>query len=526
MPAKVQRQYIWKINQCETFHNDLLDAFESSPDTDYYLGPIILAEDEKAERVWVYDGQQRLTTLTIYLAAISQLTEGTIQRKTGSLASSDLEGEVRPRIDLRTRGGALTRVVRGTKQFRNNPTNMPVDWRIYEIEKQFLVRLHAVKDLEAFVRWVLRHVLLNVLWARNDSGLVLFDRANNRGIRLEWYELVKSVITEGLGADFNAQPGKKIDEFWYETERETRHQFPDLIANTAFIRYRKIDTAQALTGFEDEFSSSHDEATLSAAGKDLFGKLNAYRKTSMRLEALVQSRDSLLLEEDLIRLQLLFLEYPHWKSLLMLAEERGLSGVHKLAFLKRLRRVSYVAHLLSWPAWPSRLNAMFSKALGALEQNEPGTPNDLIVFQADQLSQARGTLSSSMPDDGFYQPLVKLWESQRAFNKGVLQGHAFFFSHVEHILPRAPRGEWILAFPNEDDRAELRNKLGNFCLLSKADNEVASNHAWSAKRSVYRDSASCFVEARELAEFDTWTSARIIDRTKHIAGGLMDLLEL
>ena len=123
-PASVQRQYIWGVSQCETFHNDLLEAYGAGSDQQYYLGPVILAKDEKKDIVWVYDGQQRLTTLTIYMAALSQFASDDIQRKTSDLSKVRIDSGSRARIDLRTRGGALTRVVNGTHT-RSSSLNMP-----------------------------------------------------------------------------------------------------------------------------------------------------------------------------------------------------------------------------------------------------------------------------------------------------------------------------------------------------------------------------------------------------------------
>ena len=147
--------------------------------------------------------------------------------ETQNLSRTSIGGQLRPRIDLRTRGGALTRVVRRTGG-RRQSNNMPVDWRILDIEAKLLDRLGEISDIEDYARWVQRHVVLNVLSADNNQGLTLFDRANNRGVKLEWHELVKSVLTEAVGQ-------VKVDQTWYEMTRDTKHEFSDLILSAAFI---------------------------------------------------------------------------------------------------------------------------------------------------------------------------------------------------------------------------------------------------------------------------------------------------
>lgn len=526
-PARVQRQYIWTEAECETFHNDLVDAYEAARDSDYYLGPIILATEDKQQAVWVYDGQQRLTTLTIYFAAIAQATTGRAQSETANLSRVTVNGQLRPRIDLRTRGGALTRVIRNTKSGRASVANMPVDWRILNIEKMFLSRLKELIDLDHFAEWVQRHVMLNALWADNANGLTLFDRANNRGVRLEWYELVKSVLTDALGASFQAQRGKTVDQFWYETERETKREFQDLISSTAFIRYGEFDSAPALAGFEDEFNAQLEPEVISSAGDDLFAKLDAYRKTSLRLNNHYKYGTRIRNEADLIEFQLLALEFPHWKALLMFADQCGVSGKDRLFFLRRLRSLAYTAHLLGWPAWRTRLKDMFGYALENLKNrinsNQP-IDIDLLTFIPEQLAQARGVLSSSVTDESTYRPLVKLWEAEQAFKRTSLDGNAHYLAHVEHVLPRAPRGDWCIAFPNEDERAEMRNKLGNFCLLSKDDNYKLGNDSWAPKRTLYRKVPKHYVGAHEVARQKTWTPQTVRNRTREMTGDISRLL--
>ncbi len=532
-PAKVQRQYIWNVSQCETFHNDLVDAFERDRENQYYLGPIILTKEEGKDLAIVYDGQQRLTTLTIYMAVLSRLTSGDSKTKTKELSSVRINEDNRARIDIRSRGGALTRVVNDTQTYGHS-FNMPVDWRIYSIEKMFISRLEQLLNRDAFATWVLRNVVLNTLWAENDKGLTLFDRANNRGVKLEWYELVKSVLSEALGENFKAQETKSLGEFWYETERATGVEFSDLISCASFIRYGKMDSASALGEFEEEFDSSKKTfSTLEQSGTSLFESLASYKETSERLSNLckwdpnkkVKIRD----ESELIEFQLLALEYPHWKSLLMFAENKVTTPDKKLKFLKDVRYLAYTAHLLGWPNWSGRLDNIYQKALTKLEHNfqlngEVGF--ERLLFNPEQLAQAKGTLSSSMTEAITYRPLVKLWEAEQAFKNNCLIGNAHFLAQVEHILPQAPRNDWIKAFPDENERAELRNKLGNFCLLSKEDNYKLGNDDWATKRKLYMKAPKWFIGANSTAKQSIWSPDSIKSRTHELAQGIVEILGL
>ncbi|MFZ0797389.1 MAG: DUF262 domain-containing protein [Terriglobales bacterium] len=70
-----QRPYAWTTEQAEELLDDLLTFMQASGGPveempPYFLGSIVLIKDESAPEADVVDGQQRLTTLTILLAAI------------------------------------------------------------------------------------------------------------------------------------------------------------------------------------------------------------------------------------------------------------------------------------------------------------------------------------------------------------------------------------------------------------------------------------------------------------------------
>ena len=527
-PARVQRQYIWGVPECDAFHNDLVQAYKAKTQSDYYLGPIILSKSDASDVVWVYDGQQRLTTLTIYLMAMGQILKGQLQDTAFGLARVNKGEGIRPRLDLQTSGGALTKIVRLREGWRRTEKNMQVDWRILDIEDLFIKRLKGVEDLGAFLDWLLSRVILNVIWAPSKQGMTLFDRANNRGVKLQWHELVKSVLTEALSQT-------KVNDFWYPAERDTGNEFADLIASAAFIHYGEIEPALVLAKIEDEFDreeKSQKERT--EEGTHLLAKLAAYQKTSSRLLSFYNwkqgKRQRLGAGADLVEYQLLTLGFPHWKAFIMHAEASGLRGKGNwVQFLTNLRRCAFIAHLLGWQTNPNILNGVFGKALDAFKQKIDKTSvgdYDLIDFSHDQLARARGTLSNAMTDSSMYRPLVKLWESDLAFKAREMDGFAHFFAQVEHILPRAPKGDWCELFPGEIERADLRNQLGNFCLLSKDVNFEMGNKDWAIKRKGYKSVEKCFIGARAVAKEKRWTPETVKKRTAEMTAGIMKILDL
>ena len=70
-----QRPYKWEKEKCETLWKDITDFFEEdSKDSDYFLGTIVFAGEEKKDPI-VIDGQQRITSLFLLLRAFYKKLE-------------------------------------------------------------------------------------------------------------------------------------------------------------------------------------------------------------------------------------------------------------------------------------------------------------------------------------------------------------------------------------------------------------------------------------------------------------------
>ena len=73
-----QRPYRWKIDECQTLWDDIINAFyekkgdknekEGNEKFEYFLGSIVSFENDHGD-LEIIDGQQRITTLTLLFRA-------------------------------------------------------------------------------------------------------------------------------------------------------------------------------------------------------------------------------------------------------------------------------------------------------------------------------------------------------------------------------------------------------------------------------------------------------------------------
>jgi uncharacterized protein with ParB-like and HNH nuclease domain len=74
-----QRPYVWTDRQLQTFVSDIDGLVVSSdPEIEHFMGPIVVKDVEfgggsKPTRLWIIDGQQRLTTMMLAILACDEL---------------------------------------------------------------------------------------------------------------------------------------------------------------------------------------------------------------------------------------------------------------------------------------------------------------------------------------------------------------------------------------------------------------------------------------------------------------------
>jgi hypothetical protein len=69
-----QRPYAWELSQVQDLLSDIQQAEEDLGQQSYFLGSIVLVKKRTSAEASVIDGQQRLTTLTILIAVLRDLT--------------------------------------------------------------------------------------------------------------------------------------------------------------------------------------------------------------------------------------------------------------------------------------------------------------------------------------------------------------------------------------------------------------------------------------------------------------------
>ena len=85
-----QRAYSWEQQNWKTLLDDLLEQVKG--DNNYFFGNLLLEEISKNRKYEIIDGQQRITTLTIFMRSILNVLES--RRSEPELRAFDFEEKV------------------------------------------------------------------------------------------------------------------------------------------------------------------------------------------------------------------------------------------------------------------------------------------------------------------------------------------------------------------------------------------------------------------------------------------------
>ncbi|UIJ71916.1 DUF262 and DUF1524 domain-containing protein [Aurantimonas sp. HBX-1] len=209
-----QRNYSWEKGQCVQLWNDLLRAGRSETVRAHFLGSIVYVERALSsvtnqEALLVIDGQQRLTTSILLIAALErhfddegldEILDTFSARKLRNyyLVNPDESGDRHYKLLLSETDSATLLAI-----IRNTPLPQDCSLRISENFTQFrsLIATHA-HEIEAVCEGLSKLTLVEVALDRaHDNPQLIFESMNSTGLELSQADLIRNYILMGLEPD-------------------------------------------------------------------------------------------------------------------------------------------------------------------------------------------------------------------------------------------------------------------------------------------------------------------------------------
>lgn len=526
-----QRPYAWTTEQARELIDDLLWSVQAEPGpiektSPYFLGSIVLIKVESLPPADVVDGQQRLTTLTILLAAIranlpadraSDVTPLLYEKGNAIKGTKD-----RFRLQLRERDReffqryvqredgfqALLELTPETDSQKNIQENARLlNERVMELtERQRL-------DLAQFI--VTRCYLVVVSTPDLDAAYRIFSVLNSRGLDLAPTDILKADV---IGAIPESQRAGYTTR-WEDIEEELgREAFAELFSHIRMV-YRKSKPKGTLI---KEFKE-HVTALASPIGfmeNVLEPMTRAFQQiTDAAYDGTATSKD---VNEHLKWLNRL--EFNDWVPPAIAFVTRHRSNPSAiLQFVRDLERLAY-GLLITGRSINVRIER-FSRITGEIEAAaDLSAEQSALQLSAKEQREVYAELDGAVYEN--FAPRARTAILLRL--DSLLSGGGATYDYpvisVEHVLPQSPKAgsDWLMLFPDAEQRAGWVHRLGNLALLTRRKNSAAFNYEFPVKKATYfaRDGVSPFVLTTQVLSEDTWTPTTLSQRQRILMSAL------
>jgi hypothetical protein len=513
-----QRPYAWKIENAQELIADLLTFMgDGSTKVDdlppYFLGSIVLVKDDARPEADVIDGQQRLTTLTILLAALrgcagdafgNDLTKYLYQP--GNLVEGTPD---QYRLRLRDRDAEFFRehvqAVDGPTKLKELTRELPdAQQRIRENALLFARELEALSldRRQRLASYLVRRCYLVVVSTPDtDSAYRIFSVLNDRGLDLSHADILKADIVGKIDGDAMQ---KAYASKWEEVEDEIgRDAFKDLFGHLRMIHRRAKLEGTVLSEFRkyviekvtDPKKLVDDVIVAGAWAYDQIRRCSWDGET----DAASQARIAGLLE------WLKRLDNEDWVPPAIRIMQASSDAAKVLSHIEALERLA--AFLLAKRAMVNERIQRYASVLTAMEAGTALNPGGPLLLTEEEEEEFVTVLDGEL----YLEPKVRVYVLLRLDRALSDEGARYDVGTitVEHVLPQNPRdnSRWLADFPSPEDRA-WTHRIGNLLLLPRRKNSEASNWDFDEKRKRYftsKHGVSTFALTSQVLNENAWT---------------------
>ncbi len=532
-----QRPYAWTKEEAGELLEDLLTFLGDGNETidelnPYFLGSIVLIKSEQPAAE-IVDGQQRLTTLTILLAALraslptehaNDLTTFLYQK--GSLIAGTPN---RYRLTLRERDAdffkAYIQNEGGINKLKelNSAELMDSQKLIKENAHLFLQRFHAIGEhcCIRLAQFIITQCFLVVVSTPDfDSAYRIFSVLNNRGLDLSVTDILKADII-GKIPEWQQE---KYTKKWEDIEEALgRELFKDLFSHIRMIQEKKKLNKSVLKDFQENINPAAEPQQF--IDETLEPYANAFSEIqNLRYESVWRAEEINLLFKFLEKIDNFDWIPP---AIFYLSRNRN-NPDNLVRFFTDLDRLA--AGLMIVRSNINHRIERYSRLLTAIEQEEDlFNSNSPLQFTPEESNNILKVLDSDL----YLIKKIRRYVLLR-LDAALSEGEASYnFSNitVEHVLPQNPgaNSEWMKWFPSQQERDQYVHRLGNLVLLSSGKNSQAQNYDFDVKKQKYfttKTGVSPFVLTTQVLREQEWTPEVIARRQKELINVLKNLWRL
>lgn len=287
-----QRTYSWQPKQCVQLLKDIKATADS--EHGHFIGSIVYFQPDihtiaEIHKYLVIDGQQRLTTITLLIAALVKFVEehpdtdiGSTAKKLNNYYLFNAEEETELYYKL-----LLTRRDKETLKCLLSGKPMPekTSTRILENFDYFYKQINA-QNASTIYQGLQKLIVVDVALEREkDNPQLIFESLNSTGLNLSQADLIRNYILMGQAPDFQKH---LYEQYWYPMEQsfgENITSLPWFMRDYLTMKMGAIPNIDSVyETFKTFFKDTKDISGVEAIVKDLYRYSQYYVRLALRKE--------------------------------------------------------------------------------------------------------------------------------------------------------------------------------------------------------------------------------------------------
>lgn len=538
-----QRPYEWGDNQVRRLFYDLVGLYDLDENQIHMLNFFTFSGEENELKI--FDGQQRTVTLLLLTAVFIKM----LNKLGNGSAAKQFYTDYLVQKNFRTKETSEKRKISFDEQEINElfyeivdyTNNREYDFHDYSnISSKSIVKnyqtlqklldsfveerdLNKDEVLELFNKVLDNSQLITIQTETDELAMAMFETLNNTGKRLENYYVLKNDLVSILSEE-------GVRNRWNKIEGNLESFSPsNFLVSYATIESGKITKDSVLKKIYELYEKNNAESM----GRLLDGLVKASR---FYLEIVNPSQLNIRGEGQ---------ETKKYKELAQALSLFGVTQHYSLLLAMRMRNMPIVSinKILASILNLAIRNFYFKeKRANEIEKPIADLARKTYVDQIDEQSILR-ELKKMMIQDGDLKIAIKIKKVEtkaeerklkyilkESYNFNDLKGELKIKDsldniHYEHILPQKPseKSQWLVDFPNEDERKNYTQNVGNCMLLLDKLNLGVSNQDFIHKKEKYVNSK--IPENLSIAKREKWTKSEIDERNQIIAQKIINFLQ-
>jgi uncharacterized protein with ParB-like and HNH nuclease domain len=547
-----QREYTWDKKDWETLLTDALAVYEEMLPADggegyssveHFLGSIVVIHDGmRAGMVSTFklvDGQQRLTTISLLLKALSKQIEvnhPALSKKIERLlVNADETGEIYFKILPTVKYGDRESYCALLTSAAAPVTTSKIEAAYRFFSEQLSSKLAAGLDAEKLL-----HVIINAFQVvfvnldQKESPYRIFESLNAKGKPLTQADLVRNYIAMKLPS---VRQERIFTALWSPVEellQETRNvgRLPEL---TAFLRHYLAmisgvlcDETHVYARFRDRAEKEFEEVGAFETELAAIAKFAKYYDQLLRPEGIADDR----IRSALIRLNKLEIltSYPFLLRVLEAREVGRLTDFQVLDTLAVLENYMVRRYLAAEPQ--SYLNRMFPTLWANVQVDDFSNSLRSNLGQKNYPTNAkvRRSLETRKLYDKSEHNRRRTTLVLESINRRLSEGSGGFTvldsqPTIEHVMPQTLSDGWKtdLGLHWEQIFRDYLHTLGNLTLVTSGWNSSLSNARFATKREKLESHALLINKSYFKHVLSKWTRDEMRERAEFLTDLILEI---